>query len=77
MREFEQPNVPVIITGVVEQWPAYKRWGRAELSAAVRALLRPFPLVLVYHFWWLVCRASIPSDVMMPLSASANRSLRD
>lgn len=26
VEEFEKPNIPVIITGVVSEWPAYKKW---------------------------------------------------
>eukprot|EP01044_Picomonas_judraskeda_P009280 COSAG03_NODE_1122_length_4774_cov_59.335401_3_plen_416_part_00 len=34
VREFEEPNRPVIISGVVEMWPAFLRWEREELCAA-------------------------------------------
>jgi hypothetical protein len=25
-RDYEEPNVPVLITGVVEHWPAFHKW---------------------------------------------------
>ena len=34
VREFEEPNRPVIISGVVETWEAYRRWGREDLRTA-------------------------------------------
>lgn len=34
VRDFEEPNRPVIISGVVETWPAFQRWEREELCAA-------------------------------------------
>lgn len=32
--EFERPNRPVIITDVVEKWPAFRKWDREYLLAA-------------------------------------------
>ena len=34
VRDFEQPNSPLIVTGLVETWPAFKRWSREELCTA-------------------------------------------
>ncbi|CEM32257.1 unnamed protein product [Vitrella brassicaformis CCMP3155] len=31
IREYETPNVPVIIRGVVDRWPAYGKWSREHL----------------------------------------------
>ena len=57
IQKFEKPRVPVVISGLLDRWPANKAWEPSQLLATYashkfKVLLLLLLLLLVLLDWW-------------------------